>query len=280
MPPIQQSLEKWKQELTSHGLDADSIEELEAHLEEAIADHCEQGLSEEEAFAAASLQIGSVKSIGVEFRKEESLLVGDWIMLGLCTLIAFTFIGGIIYFTLTGTLPSEKLSDPLLYVHVITLFLGYLGLLGFATIGMYSVLRRLFTKRSEYVWMETFAYVLRWDGLACLTLVTIGLITGSFWSQEYYGKYWSWDPKEIGGLMIWAWYAVAVTCAWLKILRLTLMPALTISGGNLCLIGWIGTAGLPITFVFVSLSSLLLVFLLFALRLYRKPSLAEITMQA
>ncbi len=38
-------------------------------------------------------------------------------------------------------------------------------------------------------------------------LLTVGIITGSIWAEEAWGRYWGWDPKETWSLITWLWYA-------------------------------------------------------------------------
>lgn len=37
-----------------------------------------------------------------------------------------------------------------------------------------------------------------------------GIILGSVWANEAWGKYWGWDPKETWSLITWMYYAVAI----------------------------------------------------------------------
>lgn len=40
-------------------------------------------------------------------------------------------------------------------------------------------------------------------------LFTVGaLIAGAIWAHQAWGVYWSWDPKEVGSLIVWLMYAV------------------------------------------------------------------------
>lgn len=39
-------------------------------------------------------------------------------------------------------------------------------------------------------------------------LMTIVLITGALWAHYAWGRYWAWDPKETGALLIWLNYAI------------------------------------------------------------------------
>ena len=38
-------------------------------------------------------------------------------------------------------------------------------------------------------------------------LLTLGIITGSFWAKQAWGSYWHWDPKETWSLITWFLYA-------------------------------------------------------------------------
>jgi ABC-type transport system involved in cytochrome c biogenesis permease subunit len=40
-----------------------------------------------------------------------------------------------------------------------------------------------------------------------LPLLSMLLITGAVWANESWGRYWGWDPKEVGALVSWAAYA-------------------------------------------------------------------------
>jgi cytochrome c-type biogenesis protein CcsB len=38
-------------------------------------------------------------------------------------------------------------------------------------------------------------------------LLSLLLITGAVWANESWGRYWGWDPKEVGALVAWMAYA-------------------------------------------------------------------------
>ena len=40
--------------------------------------------------------------------------------------------------------------------------------------------------------------------------LTLGIITGVLWSQQIYGVYWRWSPKELATLLLWGIYAVLI----------------------------------------------------------------------
>lgn len=44
--------------------------------------------------------------------------------------------------------------------------------------------------------------------LVAFALVAIVLVTGALWAHYAWGRYWGWDPKETGALVIWITYAL------------------------------------------------------------------------
>jgi cytochrome c-type biogenesis protein CcsB len=48
-------------------------------------------------------------------------------------------------------------------------------------------------------------------GYACIvvgfTLLTVGLITGLIYAKSVWGRFWSWDPKEVWSGISWLFYA-------------------------------------------------------------------------
>ena len=51
-------------------------------------------------------------------------------------------------------------------------------------------------------------------GYACIitgfTLLTVGLITGFLYAKTVWGKFWSWDPKEVWSSITWLFYAALI----------------------------------------------------------------------
>jgi ABC-type transport system involved in cytochrome c biogenesis permease subunit len=44
------------------------------------------------------------------------------------------------------------------------------------------------------------------------------IVTGAFWAQQAWGRFWSWDPKETASLITWAIYLILInyrlSAAW------------------------------------------------------------------
>lgn len=83
------------------------------------------------------------------------------------------------------------LDSPWMYVHVPSFFLGYSSL----AVAFIQALRR-----KEFI-DET---------KAAFFFMTLGLLTGAFWADAAWGRFWSWDPKETWALISWIWTALVL----------------------------------------------------------------------
>ncbi|MEM9080346.1 MAG: cytochrome c biogenesis protein CcsA [Verrucomicrobiota bacterium] len=93
-----------------------------------------------------------------------------------------------------------------LTTHVITITLGYAAGLLAAVMGFVYVFRRILGldegDQSERRVLTRMTY-----GTICFTLLLsmIGTILGGIWANDSWGRFWGWDPKENGALMIVLW---------------------------------------------------------------------------
>jgi len=53
--------------------------------------------------------------------------------------------------------------------------------------------------------------LLRRSLLVGFAAMSLTLISGAFWAQQAWGRFWSWDPKETASLITWAIYLVLVS---------------------------------------------------------------------
>ncbi len=95
-------------------------------------------------------------------------------------------------------------SNFLLSTHVITIVLGYAaGLLAAVLSHVYLIAAPLkLTGRKTVQSLDRIAY-----GILCFSLVftLVGTVFGGIWGNESWGRFWGWDPKENGALMIVLW---------------------------------------------------------------------------
>ncbi|MCH7225950.1 cytochrome c biogenesis protein [Haloferula sp. A504] len=94
-------------------------------------------------------------------------------------------------------------SNYWLTTHVITITLGYAGGLVAALLAMvYVLLRGLRLDGGDKSLRRSLTRSVY--GMVCLTLILslVGTVLGGIWANDSWGRFWGWDPKENGALMI------------------------------------------------------------------------------
>ncbi|MGB3975621.1 MAG: c-type cytochrome biogenesis protein CcsB [bacterium] len=94
-----------------------------------------------------------------------------------------------------------------LIFHVITCFLAYAA---FAAAAFIALCFLISSKRSTADVADTDKTdkLLYFSVSIGFFLLTLGILTGSAWAQQAWGRYWGWDPKEVWSLITWAVYAL------------------------------------------------------------------------
>ena len=106
-----------------------------------------------------------------------------------------------------------------LTVHVTTVTVGYVGTFLSGFLGLIYVLRGLFTRTLDAVTAKALVRMIY--GIVCFaTLFSfIGTVTGGIWADQSWGRFWGWDPKENGALIIVLWNALILHLRWGGIIR-------------------------------------------------------------
>jgi ABC-type transport system involved in cytochrome c biogenesis permease subunit len=97
-------------------------------------------------------------------------------------------------------------SNYWLTIHVMTITLGYsAGLLSAFLAFLYLLMRGLNLDEDDRDLRRAFTRVVY--GMICLTLFLslVGTVLGGIWANDSWGRFWGWDPKENGALMIVLW---------------------------------------------------------------------------
>jgi len=98
-----------------------------------------------------------------------------------------------------------------LATHVTTVVLGYSGgLIAAAVAHLYIFGKLLGFRRGDARFYADLARIVY--GILCFGLVfsTVGTILGGVWANDSWGRFWGWDPKENGALMLVLAYLVVV----------------------------------------------------------------------
>ena len=99
-------------------------------------------------------------------------------------------------------------SNYWLSTHVVIITLGYMGGIVAACISHFYIIGRAFgiiDDRDTRTYLTKIVY-----GMVAFTLVfsLVGTILGGIWAADSWGRFWGWDPKENGALLIVIWMLV------------------------------------------------------------------------
>ena len=135
-----------------------------------------------------------------------------------------------------------------LSTHVVTVTFGYAatylaGILGIVAlvhriaVGMHSmtVVAREDKRFQDIMYRMTY-------GVVCfgLFLSFIGTVLGGLWADDSWGRFWGWDPKENGALMIVLWNAIVIHSRWDKQVGQRGFALLAVVGNIVTTWSWFG----------------------------------------
>ena len=131
-----------------------------------------------------------------------------------------------------------------LATHVISVTLGYVATLVAGLLGIvYLLAGWLGKKDSSLRDIYRCCY-----GAACFGILFsfVGTVLGGLWADDSWGRFWGWDPKENGALLIVIWNALMLHARWDGMVAARGFSILAIGGNIVTAWSWFGTNELGI----------------------------------
>ena len=133
-----------------------------------------------------------------------------------------------------------------LATHVTCITLGYTASFVAGFLGIGYVLWGVCTP-----WMSAEsgkALIKKTYGVVCFaTLLSfVGTVLGGIWADQSWGRFWGWDPKENGALLIVLWNALILHARWGGMVRDRGVAVLAILGNMITAWSWFGTNQLSV----------------------------------
>ncbi len=127
-----------------------------------------------------------------------------------------------------------------LATHVVTITIGYSGTFLAGAIAIAYTLRRHLAPRLDPVTTRTLVSMTY--GVICFALFFsfVGTVLGGIWADQSWGRFWGWDPKENGALMIVLWNAIILHARWGGYVREKGIMAMAIFGNVITSLSWFG----------------------------------------
>lgn len=131
-----------------------------------------------------------------------------------------------------------------LTTHVISVSLGYVATLVAGLLGIgYLISNWINAEEKSRKSLYRMIY-----GATCFGILfsTIGTILGGLWADDSWGRFWGWDPKENGALLIVIWNAMMLHARWDGMIKGRGFAMLAIGGNIVTAWSWFGTNELGI----------------------------------
>lgn len=127
-----------------------------------------------------------------------------------------------------------------LATHVVVVTAGYAATFLAGFLAIIYVVRGLFTKsldKSTAVALARMVY-----GIVCFATLfsLVGTVLGGIWADQSWGRFWGWDPKENGALIIVLWNAIILHCRWGGLVKQRGLMSLAIFGNIVTGWSWFG----------------------------------------
>ncbi|MFT5206858.1 MAG: ABC-type transport system involved in cytochrome c biogenesis permease subunit [Candidatus Omnitrophota bacterium] len=127
-----------------------------------------------------------------------------------------------------------------LSTHVITVTMGYSGTFLAGFMGIAYILRGLFTTNfSAQEKQEAHSMVY---GIVCFSLFFsfVGTALGGIWADQSWGRFWGWDPKENGALLIVLWNLIVLHSLKARVIQTRGLMVSVIFGNIVTSFSWFG----------------------------------------
>ncbi len=127
-----------------------------------------------------------------------------------------------------------------LATHVVVITFGYSAMFLAGFIAIAYVLLGLFTPILNEARAKALSGMVY--GVICFAALFsfVGTVLGGIWADQSWGRFWGWDPKENGALLIVLWCAIILHARWGGLIRQRGLMAMAIFGNAITAFSWFG----------------------------------------
>jgi ABC-type transport system involved in cytochrome c biogenesis permease subunit len=127
-----------------------------------------------------------------------------------------------------------------LATHVVVVTTGYAAMFLAGMLAMIYIIRGVFTRSLNKSTADSLARMTY--GVVCFaTLFSfVGTVLGGIWADQSWGRFWGWDPKENGAVLIVLWCAIILHARWGGFIRQRGLMIMAIFGNIVTSFSWWG----------------------------------------
>ena len=126
-----------------------------------------------------------------------------------------------------------------LATHVVIITIGYGTAFMAGAIALGAFIKKLFNRLSS---QDTVSLAKLTFGMLCFSLLFsfVGTVLGGIWADQSWGRFWGWDPKENGALLIVLWQAITLHARMGKWISNVGVMGMAILGNIVTAYSWFG----------------------------------------
>jgi ABC-type transport system involved in cytochrome c biogenesis permease subunit len=127
-----------------------------------------------------------------------------------------------------------------LATHVVTVTAGYGATFLAGFLALIYIVRGLLTKSLDKPTADALSRMIY--GIVCFATLfsLVGTVLGGIWADQSWGRFWGWDPKENGALIIVIWNALILHARWGGLVKQRGLAALAVFGNIVTAWSWFG----------------------------------------
>ncbi|MCU0793481.1 MAG: cytochrome c biogenesis protein CcsA [Opitutaceae bacterium] len=176
-----------------------------------------------------------------------------------------------------------------LATHVVTITVGYSATFLAGALAIIYVVRGSLTESLDSATADSLNRMVY--GITCFAVFFsfVGTVLGGIWADQSWGRFWGWDPKENGALIIVLWTALILHARWAGLVKARGLMILAIFGNVITAWSWFGVNMLGVglhsygfmdsafwwLIAFVASQAALMLLAALPLRLWRSPLVAS-----
>ncbi len=127
-----------------------------------------------------------------------------------------------------------------LATHVVSITIGYSGTFLAGIIAIFWTLRRHLASAVDPAADKTLGSMVYGVIAFSLFFSFLGTVLGGIWADQSWGRFWGWDPKENGALLIVLWNAIILHARWGGFARERGIMTMAIFGNVITSLSWFG----------------------------------------
>lgn len=127
-----------------------------------------------------------------------------------------------------------------LATHVVTITIGYASTFLAGALAASWIARRHSAKKQDAETSKALTSLTY--GLVAFSLFFsfAGTVLGGIWADQSWGRFWGWDPKENGALLIVLWNAAILHARWIGLIRERGLMIMAVFGNIVTALSWFG----------------------------------------